>query len=300
MDDVGVSTGGQDRDATHGASSSPASTAPSTASATAPSTAGQRERVHVLDDSGELLPVLTTVLTDRGLQVHPVDWDGDSSPQADHGVDVLLVVETPRCTLAAAQRRFPGAETVRVRRGGIRAVRARDAAPADDSPALVVPTLTVGRDASVVVDAWPDHVEPSHALGHLRNALIRGQVGSTRVSQSIYVTRDKTPDTGNSVVDKYAQALRLALEKITYRDTDTSEQRVILRDVARWIQSREGGAREVVELHARVLEEVLVDLPPGARQPLVEEGRLVVLELMGHLVTRYRDEARAAGTAQTP
>ena len=64
-----------------------------------------------------------------------------------------------------------------------------------------------------------------------------------------------------------------------------------------WV--RPAPARDVVAAYRAALE-ARKDLPAGRRRTLVEEGRLLVLELMGHLVSYYRRNAVPAPAATPP
>jgi hypothetical protein len=48
------------------------------------------------------------------------------------------------------------------------------------------------------------------------------------------------------------------------------------------------GARDIIELHARVLDEKQATTPQRLMGVYIEEGRFVVLELLGRLLSAYR------------
>lgn len=96
-----------------------------------------------------------------------------------------------------------------------------------------------------------------------------------------------------SLRERYAEALETALQREAYREV-ASEPGTVLRGVADRIGQAGGGPRDVAELHAHVLREKTAAAPPARVQVLMAEGRLVALELMGHLASWYRRRAQGA------
>src|SRR5579884_1888842 len=58
--------------------------------------------------------------------------------------------------------------------------------------------------------------------------------------------------------------------------------------LAEEIGSYNAGPRDVIEVHTAALKQKTAALPPTLAQAYLEEGRLVALELMGHLASYYR------------
>lgn len=96
------------------------------------------------------------------------------------------------------------------------------------------------------------------------------------------------------IVERYGQALDQALERQTYRDLPDSSSEE-LRALADTLGALGAGAREIAELHGRVLRLHTREASSGKSQALTNEGRMVAFELMGHLLSYYR---RRAGLAQ--
>lgn len=63
-----------------------------------------------------------------------------------------------------------------------------------------------------------------------------------------------------------------------------------LRAIADRLGQSNAGPRDVVEMHAAALRNRLAALPQQSRA-YAEEGRLLALELMGHLVSFYRNRS---------
>jgi CheY-like chemotaxis protein len=84
----------------------------------------------------------------------------------------------------------------------------------------------------------------------------------------------------------YAQILGNAVNERNFKvDHKTSQA---LHDLADELGSLSAGPRDVIDLHVRALRDVLAGVGREEGSALVEEGRLLVLELMGHVVTYYR------------
>jgi hypothetical protein len=84
----------------------------------------------------------------------------------------------------------------------------------------------------------------------------------------------------------YAQILGNAVNERNFKvDHKTSQA---LHDLADELGSLSAGPRDVIDLHVRALRDVLAGVDREEGSALVEEGRLLVLELMGHVVTYYR------------
>lgn len=98
--------------------------------------------------------------------------------------------------------------------------------------------------------------------------------------------RQRSPDTFAELVPRYAAALEHAVEQRIYRvDHHLSEE---LRDLADHLGAMRAGPRDVVELHTTALKQRLPTAGIEEAEAYSEEGRLLVLELMGNLVSYYR------------
>lgn len=103
------------------------------------------------------------------------------------------------------------------------------------------------------------------------------------------------PELFNELTVRYAEALTLSLRREAYRDV-AAEPAGVLKAVAERIGHMGGGPRDVVELHAKVLRDRTAGVPPSRAQALMAEGRMVALEMMGHLVAYYRRRAGGSGS----
>lgn len=96
------------------------------------------------------------------------------------------------------------------------------------------------------------------------------------------------------VTAEYRRLLLQTLEERAFRDEGTVQED--LRGLATVLGFAGAGPRDVVRLHTAVLRDLVKELDPVRAEALLEEGRLVALELMGRLVVYYRARAVPAGS----
>lgn len=93
--------------------------------------------------------------------------------------------------------------------------------------------------------------------------------------------------TFDELVHRYGELMDLALEQRAYKiEHKISEE---LCAIGEQIGLLKGGPRDVVELHSRTLNNKTNGTTPLKAQAYAEEGRLLVLELMGYLASYYRN-----------
>lgn len=99
--------------------------------------------------------------------------------------------------------------------------------------------------------------------------------------------RDSLPVLFNELVERYQKILDLVLEERAFKvDHNLSDE---LRALAELLGQVKAGPRDVIEIHSTALKAKTQDGPRPKAQAYVEEGRLLVLELMGYLVSTYRN-----------
>ena len=98
----------------------------------------------------------------------------------------------------------------------------------------------------------------------------------------------------------YVALLDLALEAIAFGDLELTRRRTAdLRSLSARMADSDLGAREVIELHVASLNTAMTGCAPTRGQALQREGRLQVLELMGHLADTYRIRTQADSQASS-
>jgi hypothetical protein len=102
------------------------------------------------------------------------------------------------------------------------------------------------------------------------------------------------PEIFSELVQRYETVLDLALEQHAYKVEHNIPER--LRLLGEQLGFLHAGPRDVIELHRTALQQKTggVGAAPQKTQAYVAEGRLLVLELMGDLVSYYRKLAMGA------
>jgi len=110
--------------------------------------------------------------------------------------------------------------------------------------------------------------------------------GATAETFGLKPFRQASPDTFNQVVQHYGDLMDLALEQQAYKvEHDISGK---LRTIAEELGSLKAGPRDVVEIHSSALRKKTSQASHTKVQAYAEEGRMMVLQLMGHLASYYR------------
>ena len=105
--------------------------------------------------------------------------------------------------------------------------------------------------------------------------------------------RDRSPELFKDLLDYYAKLLDVALEAKTYQvRQDLTEAIVELADQVGFLQ---GTPQDVVDIHTCALKQRLSQAGPHKANAYIEEGRMLVLELMGYLAVHYRLYAAGSG-----
>lgn len=98
--------------------------------------------------------------------------------------------------------------------------------------------------------------------------------------------RERLPDTFVELLQEYDAVLEHAFAQRIYR-VDQHVSRDLLR-LADQLGGLRSGPRDVMDLHTSALSERLERASLEESEAYAEEGRLLALELMGHLVSYYR------------
>lgn len=101
--------------------------------------------------------------------------------------------------------------------------------------------------------------------------------------------RESAPERFNDMVRHYGDLMELALEQRGYKvDHDLSEK---LQDLAEQLGFLNAGPRDVVDVHAAAMKQELKGANPQKARAHLDDGQLMVVELMGRLVSHYRPYA---------
>ncbi len=110
--------------------------------------------------------------------------------------------------------------------------------------------------------------------------------------------RQYAPTVFNDLVREYAAAMEMALERRIYKTENPLSE--MLRNMAEKIGFLKGTPRDVVDIHRVALKRKSEEAQPPKVQGYVEEGHLLLVELMGYLASRYRHHAVEAPQPQGP
>ncbi len=101
------------------------------------------------------------------------------------------------------------------------------------------------------------------------------------------------PEVFGELVARCEHLLDLALEQQQYRVRH--DIGAALREVGDRLGALGAGPRDVIEIYGTALKSRSAGAPPARARAYLDEGRLLVLELMGHLVSYYRDRPPEPG-----
>ena len=94
------------------------------------------------------------------------------------------------------------------------------------------------------------------------------------------------PDEFNALVKQYSDLIDLSLEQRVYRiDNNISDE---VRKLAEQLGYLNCGPRDVIEMHSTSIKRKIKDTPPAKIKVVTEEGRLILLEIMGYMIAYYR------------
>ena len=120
------------------------------------------------------------------------------------------------------------------------------------------------------------------------------QTGVTARMYGVVSLIDGFPDTFRNLVDSYEDLMDLALDQQAYRVTHDVSGR--LGAMAETLGFYKAGPRDVVDIHTTALKEkIRKTVSVEKKKAYTGEGWVMVLELMGHLVSFYRNRAKGAG-----
>lgn len=108
----------------------------------------------------------------------------------------------------------------------------------------------------------------------------------TKQAFGIRSLKQVDPSVFSDLVYRYSELLDLALDQRTYRvDHDLTDK---IQEISNELGFYSCSPRDVIELHTESMQLRLSEKTPKKSQAYVEEGRLLLLKLMGHLVLFYR------------
>ncbi len=96
-----------------------------------------------------------------------------------------------------------------------------------------------------------------------------------------------SPTTYTEIIQRYNNLLDRSIEKRIYKvEYDLSGD---LRSLSELLGFLKAGPRDLIKIHTKVLEDKCRGAPQLKVQAYVEEGRIILIELMGYIVMFYRN-----------
>ena len=130
------------------------------------------------------------------------------------------------------------------------------------------------------------HQQQEEEFRELEQLIKGGQTSITAKMFGSEAIRQSIPDIFQELVQNYGDLLDLALEEQAYKVEHNLSER--LRSLADKLGFLKASPRDVVDIHTTTLRQKNQDVTLAKAQAYVSEGRLMVLELMGYLVSFYR------------
>jgi hypothetical protein len=96
-------------------------------------------------------------------------------------------------------------------------------------------------------------------------------------------------DLFEGMVEEYSKMLQKSLEKEIYQTNINVSKEI--RDISDQLGLLLASPRDVIDIHTAAMKRIFDGAPPAKTKAYMEEGRILVLELMGYLVSYYRNYA---------
>jgi DNA-binding NarL/FixJ family response regulator len=257
-----------------------------------PSDAGGALRVLVVDDHGSVISQLTAALAsssegERFALARAAGLEETLARLAGGGIDAVLLPISPQDQGL----------------GPLVTIRA-------EAPALPIVVLCAAGDEPLAVKAVQlgaaDYLVDERLYGTLAARSLRHAVEAARMRAVLAShhaewpaslgggagsrpapLRSAFPERFAELAQAYGEILDRAVEQILQRRPAALDER--LQKLAAAAAELRAGPRDIVELHATALKRREAEQGPQRMKLYLAEGRLRLLELMGHLVTFYRD-----------
>jgi PAS domain S-box-containing protein len=159
-----------------------------------------------------------------------------------------------------------------------------------------------GKVSSIIstgIDITERKQEEENRIRRLENEVARlerySSPNTTTVTGQVYAQksfREEETEEFERLLKEYETILAHRMEERTYKTDKHISPR--LQTLAQTLGRATAGPRDVVELHVRALKNSREGTTYKRAQVLAEEGRLLAMELMGYLVSFYRNQLTTA------
>ncbi len=162
--------------------------------------------------------------------------------------------------------------------------------PTEEKWYLMRVTPLVDGDGAVVthIDITTEHLAArSHTRQVLRSEARKSDQRESAALERMGIGTPATLSAEAQLLEQYKRLLAAAIEQRTLKVERTTNWEA--RGFARALARHSAGPRDVVRMHTQVVAQETADLPLQKRHMVMEEARLLLLEVMGSLVGIYRD-----------
>lgn len=152
----------------------------------------------------------------------------------------------------------------------------------------LVEALSLGIDAARVTPTEEEQLakENEREAAALQNLYPAQASGVSSRMLGLLPLHEANPHKFSELKQQYMLCLEHAFEQRVYRVKHPIS--TVLKAISTELGFMRSGPRDVIELHSQSLRAIYEQYPLPRRQVYLEEGRLLVLELMGDLVQFYR------------
>jgi len=180
-------------------------------------------------------------------------------------------------------------ETERVRKDGQVINVSVTLSPIRDNHERVIGLSSVTRDITVRKQAERARQRENESWQRISSlsetSITAGSLGQQPLMNSF-------PDLYEKLLSRYENLLMKALERRVYKE-DNSRLENGLTTMAEQLGSVKAGPRDILNIHVAALKKLTQNLSSQKKIACADEGRLMALELMGYLVSYYRNHAIA-------
>jgi len=169
----------------------------------------------------------------------------------------------------------------------------RPATKADNSATMIcfardITERKQAEEAKVEAQANSQRIEQlEQEIRSLEQFSSSTQTAATAETFGLKPLRESLSDTFHELVQGYGELMDLTLEQQVYKVEHNISKR--LNSMTEQLGFLKAGPRDVVDIHSTALKEKSRGVTPQKAQAYAEEGRLMVLQLMGYLVSYYRN-----------
>ncbi len=152
-----------------------------------------------------------------------------------------------------------------------------------------VTPLVDGRGAVIAhIDITAEHLAArSHMRHMLRSEAHKSDQRESAALERMDIGASEALSAETQLLEQYKRLLNAAVERRTLKIERTTNWAA--RGFARALARHSAGPRDVVRLHTQAVAQETADLPLQKRHMIMEEARLLLLEVLGSLAGTYRD-----------